>query len=88
MLKTIAGFAGVTAIDFKVTFVTVSIAAGLVIEPIDAVIDVLPAATPVTTPWLPWELLIVAIAWAEELHVTEVVITFVLPSAYVPVALN
>ena len=88
MLKTIAGFAGVTAIDFKVAFVTVSVAAGLVIELIDAVIDVLPAATAVTTPWLPCVLLIVAIAWAEEFHVTEVVITFVLPSAYVPVALN
>ena len=53
MLKTIAGLAGVTAIDFKVAFVTVSVAAGLVIEPIDALMDVLPAATAVTTPWLP-----------------------------------
>ena len=86
--RMIAGVAGVTAIDTRVAVVTVSAAGGLVTDPRVAVIDVVPAATPVASPCVPCELLIVAMAGAVDAHVTVDVMTFVLPSAYVPVAVN
>ena len=53
-----------------------------------AVIPVVPWATLVTSPWDPALLLTVATFCAVELQVTEVVRSSVLPSVYVPTALN
>jgi hypothetical protein len=54
------------------------------IEPDFAVIVVVPRVTLTATPLAP----IVATAGVEEIHDTEVVMTLVLPSVYVPVAMN
>ena len=80
--------AGVTAIETKVAFVTVSVDGGLVTDPSVAVIAVVPGATAVASPCVPCELLMVAMSGAEDAHVTVEVITLVLLSAYVPVAVN
>ena len=80
--------AGVTAIETKVAFVTVSVAGGLVTDPSVAVIAAVPGATAVASPGVPSELLMVAMSGAEDAHVTVEVITLVLLSAYVPVAVN
>jgi hypothetical protein len=80
----VEGFAGVTVIEARPTSKVVDPA----IEPDVAVIMVVPAAAPLAKPWLPTELLIVAAAALDELHVTEVVRFCVLPSVNVPVAVN
>lgn len=53
-----------------------------------AYIVVVPAATDVARPVDPDALLIVATEATDELHVTDAVTSFVLPSVYVPVAVN
>ena len=58
--------------ETKTVAVTVNVAAP-VTKPEAAVIVAAPIPTPVANPWLPAELLIVATAVVEELHVTEVV---------------
>jgi hypothetical protein len=79
----IEGFAGVTAIDTSTGGPTVS-----VVEPCTsaevAVIVVLPITSASDSP----PAVIVATAGAEELHVAEEVKFWVLPSPYVPVAVN
>src|SRR5437879_4463427 len=84
---TTLGDAGVTAIDFRVTAVavTVSESFGLTILPCVAVICVVPAATPVASPV---RAPIVAKAVLEEFQVTLVVMFFLELSLYVPVAVN
>ena len=75
--------AGVTAIDCNV-FVTVNTAAGEVTEPRLAVMLLEPAATPVASP----AALIVATEVVPDVQVTELVMLALLPSLYVPVAVN
>ena len=53
-----------------------------------AVMVVVPTATEVTKPFVPAALLIVAVAVLEELHVADAVRFCVVPSVYVPVAVN
>ena len=74
--------------DTRVAFVTVSVAGGLVTDPSVAVIAVVPGAIAVASPCVPSELLMVAMSGADDAHVTVEVITLVLLSAYVPVAVN
>jgi len=78
-----AGDAGVTAIE--VIEMTVSVTPGEVTVPIDAVICVVPPATPVASPP---EAVMVAVAVVPEAHVTVAVISAVELSLYVPVAVN
>ena len=73
------GFCGLTLIDTSETGVTLSV----VLPEIEldvAVIVVVPAATPVATPCVPVALLMVAIHGDEELQVTMVVRSCLLPS--------
>jgi len=80
---TIDGLAGVTAMLCRVADVTVSTVEPL-IRPDVALIVVVPAATPVASP----PKLIVAVAVVPEAQVTEPVMTAVVASEYVPVAVN
>ncbi len=75
--------AGVTAIETSMAGPTVRVVEPLT-EPDVAVIVVLPCATLVASP----ELLMVATAAVDELHVTVFVRFCVLPSVNVPVAVN
>ena len=75
----------VTCIDSNVALVIVNVVLPE-IEPIAAVITLLPVVTDVAKPLVPAALLIVVTPIALELHVTKLVITWVLPSLYVPVA--
>jgi hypothetical protein len=75
--------AGVIAIETSVGALTVSVVEPE-IEPELAVMDVLPTAIPVANP----AVLIVATPVAEEAQLTELVMFCVLPSEYVPVAVN
>ncbi len=77
-----AGF-GVTAIDTSAAALTVRLAVPL-IEPEVAVMVVAPSATLLANP----AAVMVAILLAEEPHVTEDVMSFVLWSEYLPVAVN
>ena len=80
-------FAGVTVIETRVAFVTVS--AALSLSPWnDAPIVVLPMATPVATPLLFDALLTVATEGAEEVQVTMEVKSSWLLSANIPLAVN
>src|SRR6266700_2738134 len=81
------GFVGVTAIEERVAFVTVSVVFPET-SPSVAVIVVVPAATDVAKPCEPPALLIVATPAAEELQVTWVVRSCVVLSLKVPVAVN
>ena len=58
------------------------------IPPRVAVIVAVPAAVPVTRPWLPVALLTGASVGSEEVHVTDVVRSLVVPSEKVPVAVS
>ncbi len=80
------GFAGVTAIEVNSTGAacTVRVCAGLVTPPFDALIWVVPADTEVARP----AAFIVATPVALDDQVAEDVISAVLPSEYVPVAVN
>jgi hypothetical protein len=73
--------------DTNVADVTVNVAGGLVIDPDAAVIDVVPAATPVARPGVACELLIVATEVFDEVHVGVMAGKW-LPSAYVGTAVN
>lgn len=76
-------FAGVTAIDTKVRAVTVSVALPLIPDN-DALIVADPARTAVASP----AALIVATPVLDELQLALLVISFMLPSEYVPEAAN
>jgi hypothetical protein len=84
--RTRAALAGVTAMEAMGDAETVRDAGGLTMEPSVAVIEVVPPAIPAAVPWIPGELLIVAMDGLEDAQVTVEVITLVLLSAYVPVA--
>ena len=86
--KEITGYAGVIVIDCKIALVTVRVMAVAVIPLKLALIFVVPVANVVAKPLLPAVLLIVAVAGVSELHVTLLVIFWVLLSEYVPVAIN
>lgn len=87
-MRAIVGFAGVTVIEIKVTDVTVSLVFTEEIFPNVALMKVWPRLTDVANPFDPAALLIVATLVAEELQVTAVVRSCVLPSEKVPVAVN
>ena len=78
------GAAGVMAIDCNVGAVTVSTSAGLVTPLREAVMFVVPAATAVAKP----PEAMVAVPGVPEFHVTEEVISTMLESLYVPLAVN
>jgi hypothetical protein len=71
-----AGVAGVTAIDTSVAAVTVNTSAGEVTRPSEAVMLLVPVATPVAKP----PLVIVALAVVADAQVTEDVTIWVLLS--------
>ena len=79
----IEGFAGVSAIDTRAALVTVRVV-DPVIAPELAPIVVVPVPVPVARPAVE----IVATPWEDELQVTVPVMFCVLPSVYVPVAVN
>ncbi len=85
--RAIRGLVGVTAMDLSVVELTVKILVPDML-PKAAVIVAVPAATDVACPLEPAALLIVATDAADELQVTDVVISCVLLSEKVPVALN
>src|ERR1700687_418820 len=91
-----AGSGGVTAINCGVAAVT-NTETTLLTPPPVAVIFTVPAASPVTTPWLgtpvtypgiPGSLLTVATAGVPDDHWTELVRSCLLPSAKVPIAIK
>ena len=81
----IDGFVGATAIDVSVTVAawTVRVVLPVTVPRVARIVEV-PAVTPVASP----AVVIVAKAVFVELHVTWLVIFCVLPSLYVPVAVN
>ncbi len=81
------GLAGVMEMDRSDAGVTVSVVDPVMLPDV-AVMVVLPAATPEARPLEPPALLIVATAGADEFQVTDAVRTCVVPSEYVPVAVN
>ena len=81
------GFAGVTAIETTTAAVTVKVVLALT-EPEVAVIFAKPVPTVVANPCEPDALLIVATAVVPELHSTVLVMSCVLLSVNVPVAVN
>ena len=81
------GLIGVTAIEDRVALVTVRVVIPET-APRVAVIVVEPTATDVASPLEPAALLIVATDPAEELHDTTNVISCVVASEKVPVAIN
>ncbi len=83
----IEGVAGVTAIDTSAAEVTVSVVDPLS-DPEVAVIVAAPSPTLLANPCVGAALLIVAAAGVSELHCTVSVMFCVLPSVYVPVAVN
>jgi hypothetical protein len=80
-------FAGVTTIEISVALVTVSVAVPEM-APDAARMVVVPAVRPRTVPLVGIESLIEPTAGADEVQVTLLVMFCVLPSAYVPVAVN
>lgn len=77
------GFAGLTVMEVSTGCITVrNVDPEIAFRA--ALIDVVPTATPVATP----ELAIVAAAGFVDVHVTWLVRSFVLPSEYLPVAVN
>ena len=87
VLRAMPELAGVTAMDLSVAELTVRVVAPEVLPKV-AVIVAVPAATGVTCPLEPAALLIAATDALDELHVTDAVISCVLLSEKVPVALN
>jgi hypothetical protein len=83
----IDGVAGVTAIDTSAAPVTVSVVVPLIVPEV-AVIVAVPSPTLLANPCVGAALLIVAAAGVSELHCTVSVMFCVLPSVYVPVAVN
>jgi hypothetical protein len=83
------GLDGVTAIDTRVTISGYTVSVVYTVLPSnDAVMVQLPPATAVAIPLLTPALLIVATAVFDELQVAEDVTFGVVPSEYVPVAVN
>src|SRR5271157_6653783 len=82
------GLGGVRAIAWRAAAVTVRVSPGLVTPPKDAVITVVPVASVVARPWVPTALEIVATDAVADAQVTCVVRSAVVPSVYVPVAVN
>ena len=80
-------FDGVTTIAISTGCVIVTVVAPDTPASV-AVIVVLPAAVPITTPWLPAALLTVAIDPTEEAQVTNAVRSWVVPSEKIPFAVN
>jgi hypothetical protein len=85
--RAIEGVGGVTAIETSAAAVTVSTVDPL-IDPEVAVMLAVPSATVVAIPIVEPVLLIVATLVVSELHCTVVVMFCMLPSVYVPVAVN
>jgi hypothetical protein len=85
--RAIEGVAGVTAIETKAAAVTVSVVDPL-IDPEVAEMLAVPGATVVANPIVEPALLIVATLGVSELHCTVAVMFCMLPSVYVPVAVN
>lgn len=83
----INGVPGVTASDTGVGPVTVRVVEPLIV-PEAAAMEVVPAPSVLTKPWLPTTLPISATDPLEELHITPLLKSFVLPSVYAPVAVN
>ena len=81
------GVAGLTTIETSAAGVTVSFVVPEM-EPEVAVMVVVPVPALVAKPWVPVALLTVATGVLEELHCTELVRFWVLPSLKVPVAAN
>ncbi len=81
------GFCGVTPIDTSAAALTVIVVVAPIVPNV-AVIVVLPVPTLVASPLLPAVLLIVATVAVADAHVTVPVMSCVLPSVYVPVAVN
>lgn len=84
----ISAEAGDTVIDTNLAGVTASVATLEVIPEKSAVMVVVPTATAVASPFVPVELLIAAIPVSEEFQVTDVVISRVVLSEKVPMAVN
>jgi len=70
--RAIVGFVGVTAMETKDGAATLKAVEPLTLPDV-AVIVAAPCPTPLASPWLPAELLIVAMATLDELHATEFV---------------
>jgi len=83
----IVGFAGLTVIESRFAFVTVSVAVALWPAK-TAVIVALPGATPVATPMVSVALLTVVTEGADEVHLTAEVMSKLWPSLNSPVALS
>jgi hypothetical protein len=81
------GFGGVTVIETRTAAVTVSEVEPDTLPEV-AMMPVDPAATPVANPMEPAVLLIVAIELSDELQVADVVMSCVVLSVKVPVAVN
>ena len=78
---------GVIVMDMRVAAVTVSVVV-FVTDPSAAVIVVEPTVIAVASPLEPAVLLIVATALFDEVHTTDAVMSWVVPSLNVPVAVN
>jgi hypothetical protein len=86
---TISDELSVTAIDFKAADCAVTVTVGLVMPLMEALIWAVPLeATAVARPWVDAVLLIVTALLLSDAHVTEVVMSFVLLSLNVPLAVN
>ena len=81
------GFGGVTVIDKRAAAVTVSVVEPETLPEV-AVMLVEPAAAPVANPLEPAALLIVAMELSDGLQFTDVVISCVVLSLKVPMAVN
>jgi len=84
----ISAEAGDTVINTNLAGVTVSVAALEAMPEKLAVIVVVPSEKDVASPFVPDVLLIVAIPVTEEFHITDVVISRVVLSEKVPMAVN
>jgi hypothetical protein len=85
--KAMLGLVGVTAMETSAAGVTVKVV--LPVIPLElAVIVVAPGVSDVAKPMDPAELSIVAIDVEDELQLTRVVTSFVVPSEYIPVAVS
>ncbi len=83
------GFVGVTSMETNVTVSAFTVRVVLPeIVPNIALIVVVPATMEVARPLEPAVSLMLALAVSKELHVTDAVRSFLVPSEYIPVALN
>ena len=82
------GLTGLAAMELSVAAVTVRVSSGLVTPPRVAVMTVVPTPRAVARPREPSALEMVATAGVADAHVTCDVRSCVVPSVYVPVAMN